>query len=89
MSNSSLTCGSNMHSSVVSVVATPWLRNYLKAEPKLQDVAHVKPRCTLEFDCLAQCGLRDGNAKIGQFCIDTQLASALKGDVAKGLLASQ
>ena len=31
------------------------------------------------------CGLRDGIAKIGQFCIDTQLAAALKGDVAKGL----
>jgi nitronate monooxygenase len=66
-------------------VATPWLKNYLKAESKLQSVAHVKPRCTLAFDCLAQCGLRDGLAGWGQFCIDTQLAAALRGDVKRGL----
>ena len=66
-------------------VATPWLKNYLKAESKLQSVVHVKPRCTLAFDCLAQCGLRDGLAGWGQFCIDTQLAAALRGDVKKGL----
>ena len=48
-------------------------------------MAHVKPRCTLAFDCLAQCGLRDGVAGWGQFCIDTQLAAALRGDVKKGL----
>jgi len=66
-------------------VATPWLKNYLKAEAKLQAVAHVKPRCTLDFDCLAQCGLRDGLPGWGQFCIDTQLAAALRGDVKKGL----
>jgi len=35
--------------------------------------------------CLAVCGLRDGIAAIGQFCIDTRLAFALKGDVKKGL----
>jgi nitronate monooxygenase len=66
-------------------VATPWLKNYLKAEPKLQSVVHVKPRCTLAFDCLEQCGLRDGLPGWGQFCIDTQLAAALRGDVKKGL----
>ena len=66
-------------------VATPWLKNYLKAEPRLQSVVHVKPRCTLAFDCLAQCGLRDGLPGWGQFCIDTQLAAALRGDVKKGL----
>jgi nitronate monooxygenase len=66
-------------------VATPWLKSYLKAEPKLQSVAHVKPRCTLAFDCLAQCGLRDGLPGWGQFCIDTQLAAALRGDLRKGL----
>ena len=65
--------------------ATPWLKNYLKAESKLQSVVHVKPRCTLAFDCLAQCGLRDGLPGWGQFCIDTQLAAALRGDVKKGL----
>jgi nitronate monooxygenase len=66
-------------------VATPWLKNHLKAEARLQRVVHVKPRCTLAFDCLAQCGLRDGLAGWGQFCIDTQLAAALRGDVKKGL----
>ncbi len=66
-------------------VATPWLKNYLKAEPRLQSVVHVKPRCTLAFDCLAQCGLRDGLPGWGQFCIDTQLSAALRGDLRKGL----
>ena len=66
-------------------VRTPWLNNYLAVEPKLQAVAHRKPRCTLAFDCLTQCGLRDGTPGWGQFCIDTQLAAALRGDVRKGL----
>ena len=66
-------------------VATPWLRNYLRMLPRLQAVAQVKSRCTKAFDCLAQCGLRDGLKDWGQFCIDNQLAAALRGDVAKGL----
>jgi nitronate monooxygenase len=66
-------------------VRTPWLERYLAFLPKLTAAAHKKPRCALKFDCLIQCGLRDGIAKIGQYCIDTQLAAALKGDVAKGL----
>jgi nitronate monooxygenase len=66
-------------------VATPWLRAYLKAEPRLQAVAHVKSRCTKVFDCLAQCGLRDGKVGWGQFCIDQQLAAALRGDLKGGL----
>ncbi len=66
-------------------VRTPWLANYLKAEPRLQATVHKKPRCTLAFDCLAQCGLRDGLPGWGQFCIDTQLAAGLRGDVKKGL----
>lgn len=66
-------------------VGTPWLRSYLRIEDKLQAVAHVKARCTKAFDCLAQCGLRDGLAGWGQFCIDNQLAAALRGDVKKGL----
>lgn len=66
-------------------VATPWLRNYLKIEDKLQAVAHAKARCTKAFDCLAQYGLRDGLPGWGQFCIDNQLAAALRGDVKKGL----
>ena len=66
-------------------VATPWLKAYLKIEHKLQAVAHVKARCTKSFDCLAQCGLRDGLTGWGQFCIDNQLAAALRGDIKKGL----
>ncbi|MBI3369251.1 MAG: nitronate monooxygenase [Burkholderiales bacterium] len=66
-------------------VATPWLLAYLKAEPRLQAVAHVKARCTKAFDCLAQCGLRDGKVGWGQFCIDQQLAAALHGNVKRGL----
>jgi nitronate monooxygenase len=66
-------------------VATPWLKAYLKALPRLQAVAHTKQRCTKAFDCLAQCGLRDGKADWGQFCIDQQLAVALHGDVKRGL----
>ncbi|MCK6433680.1 MAG: nitronate monooxygenase [Burkholderiaceae bacterium] len=66
-------------------VATPWLKAYLKLEPKLQAVAHVRARCTKAFDCLAQCGLRDGLKDWGQFCIDNQLAAALRGDLKKGL----
>ncbi|MDN7671985.1 nitronate monooxygenase family protein [Burkholderia oklahomensis] len=65
-------------------VRTPWLTNYLERETKLQRAA--KPRkCVVGFDCLQQCGLRDGIAKHGQFCIDTRLAFALAGDIKRGL----
>ena len=66
-------------------VGTPWLKAYLKIESKLQAVSHAKNRCTKAFDCLAHCGLRDGLTGWGQFCIDNQLAAALRGDVKKGL----
>jgi nitronate monooxygenase len=66
-------------------VRTPWLEAYLKLEGRLQAVAHPKSRCTKAFDCLQQCGLRDGLPGWGQFCIDHQLAAALRGDVKKGL----
>ncbi len=66
-------------------VRTPWLDAYLKIEGRLQAVAHPKSRCTKSFDCLAQCGLRDGFNQWGQFCIDNQLAAALRGDTKKGL----
>ena len=65
-------------------VRTPWLANYLEKEAKLQSIAKAKP-CTVAFDCLAACGLRDGIEKQGQFCIDTRLAYALEGDVNRGL----
>ena len=51
-------------------------------------MAHAKPRCTKAFDCLAQCGLRDGLPGWGQFCIDNQLAAALRGDTARRACSS-
>ena len=67
-------------------VLTPWLKNYLRREKALQAHAMADPRrCVPGFNCLTVCGLRDGLAGIGQFCIDTRLAYALKGDVKKGL----
>lgn len=66
-------------------VRTPWLDKYLRIEPKLKAVAHTKTQCNMAFDCLAHCGLRDGVASMGQFCIDQQLGYALSGDQRKGL----
>ncbi len=67
-------------------VKTPWLTNYLKRESKLQSCAKADPdRCAIGLHCLTHCGLRDGIANAGQFCIDSQLVAALKGDVNKGL----
>jgi nitronate monooxygenase len=67
-------------------VLTPWLRNYLRREKALQSHARADPRrCVPGLNCLSVCGLRDGIAAIGQFCIDTRLAYALNGDVKKGL----
>ncbi|MEK8089678.1 nitronate monooxygenase family protein [Thermithiobacillus plumbiphilus] len=67
-------------------VLTPWLKNYLKRESRLQSCAQAdRRRCAIALDCLSHCGLRDGNAKAGQFCIDAQLAAALRGEVDKGL----
>ncbi len=66
-------------------VRTPWLEKYLRIEPRMQSHAHAKTHCTMWFDCLAHCGLRDGNAAWGQFCIDKVLGHALNGDAQKGL----
>lgn len=67
-------------------VLTTWLRNYLRREKALQSHAKADPRrCVPGMNCLTMCGLRDGIASAGQFCIDTRLAYALKGDVRKGL----
>ncbi len=66
-------------------VRTPWLDKYLRIEPKLKAVAHVKEICNMAFDCLAHCGLRDGKGEMGQFCIDKQLGHAFDGDIHKGL----
>jgi nitronate monooxygenase len=76
-------------------VRTVWLERYLKRESVLQQEAaewatkKLPPdpvgRCSGALQCLTTCGLRDGIAKIGQFCIDTQLAAALRGDLSRGL----
>ena len=67
-------------------VRTPWLENYLQRESRLQGYAKSNPdRCASGLHCLSQCGLRDGIARAGQFCIDAQLAAALAGDRKKGL----
>lgn len=67
-------------------VLTPWLEKYLAREQHLMKAAETKShQCTLAWDCLVSCGLRDANPKHGQFCIDHQLAAAVRGDVQKGL----
>ena len=66
-------------------VKTPWLEKYLAKLPVLQRRAKPRTVCTLAFDCLQHCGLRDGNHRFGQFCIDHHLAAALAGDVERGL----
>lgn len=65
-------------------VRTPWLNTYLERQEGKMQRAHARP-CTLGFECLVQCGLRDGISKAGQFCIDHHLAAALRGDIAHGL----
>lgn len=67
-------------------VLTPWLRNYLRREKALQSHARADPRrCVPGLECLTVCGLRNGIAEAGQFCIEARLAYAVKGDVKKGL----
>jgi nitronate monooxygenase len=67
-------------------VKTPWLSNYLKRESFLKTKAKTgRERCSTGLQCLTVCGLRDGLCKIGQFCIDSQLVAALKGDINRGL----
>jgi nitronate monooxygenase len=66
-------------------VRTPWLARYLDKEEILKARANKRRQCTLAWDCLAHCGLRDGLGQAGQFCIDHHLAAALRGDVDHGL----
>jgi nitronate monooxygenase len=65
-------------------VRTPWLANYLDKLETLKRRTRERT-CTLAWECLAHCGLRDGNPSMGQFCIDHHLAAALRGDVDHGL----
>jgi nitronate monooxygenase len=66
-------------------VRTPWLTRYLGRVEQLKSAARPDRGCALNWDCLISCGLRDGNPKAGQFCIDAQLAAALRGDLQQGL----
>lgn len=67
-------------------VNTPWLSRYLRNESRVRaKLGALKLPCTTKLECLSVCGLRDGIEKFGQFCIDTRLAAALRGDVANGL----
>ena len=66
-------------------VRTPWLARYLEKEAVLKSLAKTARQCTLAWDCLAHCGLRDAQPQAGQFCIDHHLAAALRGDVEHGL----
>ena len=66
-------------------VRTPWLETYFRKVGRLQDKAKQARGCTLGWDCLLQCGFRDGVSKFGQFCIDHHLAAALRGDRQHGL----
>ena len=67
-------------------VRTPWLTRYLDRETRLRDRADpARASCPRNLHCLSHCGLRDGNRDAGQFCIETQLAAAHRGDVKHGL----
>jgi nitronate monooxygenase len=75
-------------------VRTPWLQRYLAREDKLRadvvanagkDKRPVADKCSGALQCLTVCGLRDELPKFGQFCIDTQLAAAVRGELARGL----
>ncbi|MBZ0248322.1 MAG: nitronate monooxygenase family protein [Burkholderiales bacterium] len=66
-------------------VKTPWLAKYLEKIPVMERRRKPRTQCTLAFDCLQACGLRDGIAKFGQFCIDLHLAAALEGNLDRGL----
>lgn len=67
-------------------VLTPWLKRYLKKEQKLRSRADPEVACCARnLECLAHCGFKDGDPEMGQFCIETQLAAAQRGDVSRGL----
>jgi nitronate monooxygenase len=66
-------------------VMTHRLRNCLAVLPRPPRTVRNDVRCTLAWDRLAQCGLRDGLPGRGQSCIDQRLAAALQGDVDKGV----
>jgi len=67
-------------------VLTPWLKTYLAKETKLRAQAAPGCReCPSRLQCLTHCGFKDGNPAAGQFCIETQLAAAQRGNIQHGL----
>ncbi|MHB8747341.1 MAG: NAD(P)H-dependent flavin oxidoreductase [Gammaproteobacteria bacterium] len=67
-------------------VLTPWLQRYLVKEPKLRAAATPEcGNCPSKLECLTHCGFKDGNPAAGQFCIESQLAAAQRGNVHSGL----
>lgn len=67
-------------------VLTPWLKRYLAREERVRARANpAKAHCGRQVECLSFCGLKDGDGAAGQFCIETQLAAAQRGDVELGL----
>ncbi|MEJ8812167.1 nitronate monooxygenase family protein [Variovorax ureilyticus] len=66
-------------------VRTKWLAKYMRLEPRLNAKVHKETECTMRFDCLAHCGLRDGTPGWGKFCIDKMLGHALSGQTEQGL----
>ena len=66
-------------------VRTKWLAKYLRLEPRLNAKVHKETECTMRFDCLAHCGLRDGTPGWGKFCIDKMLGHAFSGQTEQGL----
>ncbi len=69
-------------------VLTPWLKRYLAKEGRLRASACPHPvgnHCPNKVECLAFCGFKDGNQAAGQFCIESQLAAAQRGNIEKGL----
>ncbi|HEX7045805.1 MAG TPA: nitronate monooxygenase family protein [Burkholderiales bacterium] len=67
-------------------VLTPWLKRYLAREQKLKAEAAPGCReCPSRLECLSYCGFKDGDPAAGQFCIETQLAAAQRGNVEQGL----
>jgi nitronate monooxygenase len=69
-------------------VLTPWLRRYLAKEERLRASAVPDSECNncpSKLQCLSFCGFKDGDSRAGQFCIETQLAAAQRGNIEQGL----
>ena len=67
-------------------VRTPWLKRYLAQEVEMRASADPEQaKCIRNLNCLSHCGFKSGNPAAGQFCIETRLAAAQRGDIEKGL----